>query len=58
MSEVKSAFKALTAEQQAIVTEHRVAGELRPDDWLRLLGPVADFDRQAEAVREIGRAHV
>jgi hypothetical protein len=54
VSDVKSAFKALTAEQQAIVTERRVAGELRPDDWLRLLAPVAEFDRQAEAVRKDG----
>ena len=32
----------------------RVAGERSPDDWLRLLGPVAEFDRQADAVREGG----
>jgi hypothetical protein len=54
VSIVKATFKALTAEQQAIVTERRVAGELRPDDWLRLLGPVAEFDRQADAARKEG----
>ena len=54
MSDVKSAFKALTPEQQAIVRDKRVAGERSPDDWLRLLGPVAEFDRQADAVREGG----
>ena len=54
MSDVKSAFKALTAEQQAIVRDGRVAGERSPDDWLKLLGPVAEYDRQADAVREGG----
>jgi hypothetical protein len=54
VSNVKATFKALTAEQQAIVSERRVAGELRPDDWLRLLGPVAEFDRQADAARKDG----
>jgi hypothetical protein len=54
VSNLKSTFKALTAEQQAIVTERRVAGELRPDDWLRLLGPVAEFDRQADVARRDG----
>jgi hypothetical protein len=54
VSDVKSAFKALTAEQQAIVRERRIAGERSPDDWLRLLGPVAEYDRQADAVREAG----
>jgi hypothetical protein len=54
VSEVKSAFKALTPEQQAIVKSCRVAGERSPDDWLRLLGPVAEFDRKADAVRDGG----
>jgi hypothetical protein len=54
VSNAKAAFKALTTEQQAIVTGHRVAGELSPDDWLRLLGPVGEFDRQAEAARKDG----
>jgi hypothetical protein len=54
VSEVKSAFKALTAEQQALVTDCRVAGERSADEWLRLLGPVAEFDRQSDAVREGG----
>jgi hypothetical protein len=54
VSDVKSAFKALSAEQQAIVRDRRVAGERSPDDWLALLGPVAEYDRQADAVREGG----
>jgi hypothetical protein len=54
VSDVKSAFKALTAEQQAIVRDRRVAGERSADDWLKLLGPVAEFDRQADATREGG----
>jgi hypothetical protein len=54
VSEVKAAFKALTPEQQAIVKDGRVAGERSPDEWLRLLGPVAEFDRQSDAVREGG----
>jgi hypothetical protein len=54
VSEVKSVFKALTPEQQAIVKSCRVAGERSPDEWLRLLGPVAEFDRQADAVRDGG----
>ena len=51
---VKSVFKALTAEQQALVTDCRLAGERSPDEWLQLLGPVAEFDRQSDAVREGG----
>jgi hypothetical protein len=51
---VKSAFKALTPEQQALVKDCRIAGERSPDEWLRLLGPVAEFDRQSDAVREGG----
>ncbi len=51
MSGVKSTFKALTPEQQAIVKEQRVAGRRSPDEWLQLLGPVAEFDRQADAAR-------
>jgi hypothetical protein len=54
VKEVKSVFKALTPEQQAIVRDRRVAGERSPDEWLRLLGPVAEFDRQADAVRDGG----
>jgi hypothetical protein len=54
VSEVKSAFKALTTEQQAIVKQRRVAGERSPDEWLRLLGPVGEFDRLTDAVRQGG----
>jgi hypothetical protein len=54
VSNVKATFKALTTEQQAIVVGRRIAGELSPDDWLRLLGPVVAFDRQAEAARKDG----
>ena len=52
MSNVKAAYKALTAEQQAIVEGHQVVGQHSPDEWLALLGPVADFDRLAGAVRK------
>jgi hypothetical protein len=54
VSDVKAAFKALTPEQQALVKDCRIAGARTPDEWLRLLGPVAEFDRQSDAVREGG----
>ena len=54
MSNVKAAYKALTAEQQAIVEGHQVVGQHSPDEWLALLGPVAGFDRLVEAVRKGG----
>ena len=48
---LKSAFKALTPEQQAIVKDKRVEGRRSPDDWLTLLTPVAEFDEQSDALR-------
>jgi hypothetical protein len=51
MSGVKSAFKALSPEQQAIVKDGRITGQRSPDDWLALLGPVAAFDRLADDTR-------
>jgi hypothetical protein len=54
MSGVRSTFKALTPDQRALVEDRRVAGKRSPDEWLRLLGPVAEFDRQADAVRQGG----
>jgi len=51
VSEIKSAFKALSAEQQALVLQRRVTGAHSPDDWLTLLAPVAEFDSQCDAVR-------
>jgi hypothetical protein len=51
VSEIKKAFKALSAEQQAVISQRRVTGRHSPDEWLALLGPVAEFDRQADAVR-------
>jgi hypothetical protein len=51
MSDVRAAYKALNREQQAIVESHRVTGRRSPDEWLQLLGPVADFDAMADAAR-------
>jgi hypothetical protein len=54
MSAVRSAFKGLTREQQAVIKEKRISGERSPDEWLVLLGPVADFDSQADAAARGG----
>jgi hypothetical protein len=54
VNDVKSAFKALTPEQQAIVEHRRVEGARSPDEWLTLLAPVAEFDRLADRTREGG----
>ena len=51
MSEIKAAFKALSADQQAVVTRHGVSGAYSPDEWLTLLAPVAEFDSKCDAVR-------
>jgi hypothetical protein len=51
MSEIKSAFKSLTPEQQAVVSQRRVSGAHSPDEWLALLEPVAEFDSKCDAVR-------
>jgi hypothetical protein len=50
VSDAKAAFKALTAEQQALVKDRRLADARTPDAWLRTLEPVAAFDRLAERV--------
>jgi hypothetical protein len=54
VSEVGAAFKALTPEQRGVVTDKRVAGARSPDEWLALLGPVAEFDLRADEVRQGG----
>ncbi len=54
MSDVKSAFKALTPEQQKIVEQRRIEGARSADEWLALLQPVAEFDRLADATRAGG----
>lgn len=51
MNVLKSAFKALTPEQQAIFTGKRVDGQRSPDEWLELLTPVAELDEQCDALR-------
>jgi hypothetical protein len=51
MSDTRAAYKALTREQQEIVEAARVSGSRSPDEWLQLLGPVADFDAKADAAR-------
>ena len=51
MNVLKSAFKALTPEQQAIFTGKRVEGQRSPDEWLELLTPVAELDEQCDALR-------
>jgi hypothetical protein len=54
VSDVKSAFKALTPEQQRIVEQRRIEGARSPDEWIQLLKPVAEFDRLADATRAGG----
>jgi hypothetical protein len=50
----KSAFKSLSREQQALVNDRRVTGQYSPDEWLAFLNPVAEFDRQADEIRQGG----
>ena len=47
---VKQAFNALTPEQQEIVRTRRFAGARSPDEWIALLGPVAEYDAHADHV--------
>jgi len=54
VNDVKSAFKALTPEQQRIVEQRRIEGTKSPDEWLALLTPIAEFDRLADQTREGG----
>ncbi|RKQ87189.1 hypothetical protein C8N24_5209 [Solirubrobacter pauli] len=51
---VKQAFNALSPEQQDIVRARRFSGARTPDEWLALLGPVAEYDRQADKLRTEG----
>jgi hypothetical protein len=51
---VKQAFKALTPEQRAIVETRTFSGARSPDEWIALLGPIAEYDRHADRVREGG----
>jgi hypothetical protein len=51
---VKQAFNALTPEQQDIVRTRRFSGARSPDEWITLLGPVAEYDRHADEVRQGG----
>ena len=45
------AYRALTPEQRRLLKEKRVEGERTPAQWLELLGGLAAYDRQADAVR-------
>lgn len=51
---MKQAFNALTPEQQEIVNSRKFSGARSPDEWIALLGPVADYDRHADEVRQGG----
>ncbi|MDA0183152.1 hypothetical protein OJ997_22775 [Solirubrobacter phytolaccae] len=51
---VKQAFNALSPEQQDIVRARRFSGARSPDEWLALLSPIADYDRQADETRAGG----
>ncbi|MBE2315581.1 hypothetical protein DVA67_006315 [Solirubrobacter sp. CPCC 204708] len=51
---VKQAFNALTPQQQEIVRTRRFSGARTPDEWIALLGPVAEYDRHADQVRQGG----
>jgi hypothetical protein len=51
MNELKAAYKALTPEQQRIVDDGRVEGARSPEDWIRLLAAVAEFDARSDALR-------
>jgi len=51
---VKQAFNALSPEQQDIVRARRFSGARSPDEWIALLQPIADYDRQADDTRERG----
>ncbi|WP_295453889.1 hypothetical protein [uncultured Thiodictyon sp.] len=49
--ETYRAYWALTPEQRRLLKEKRIAGERTPAQWIALLGGLAAYDRQAEAVR-------
>jgi hypothetical protein len=54
MSTIKDAYKALTPEQHALIESRQISGERPPDEWLELLIPVAQFEVEADAVRQAG----
>jgi hypothetical protein len=54
VSELKSAYKALSREQQALIEDGKVSGARSVDDWIAFLEPVAEFDRQADSARQYG----
>jgi hypothetical protein len=51
VSEIKSAFKALSTEQRAVVEQQGCSGAHSADEWLELLRPVAEFDEKVDQVR-------
>jgi hypothetical protein len=51
VSEIKSAFKALSPEQRAIIERQTCEGAHSADEWLELLTPVSEFDAKADEVR-------
>jgi hypothetical protein len=51
VSEIKSAFKALSPEQRAVVEQQGCSGAHSTDEWLELLTAVAEFDKKADEVR-------
>jgi hypothetical protein len=50
VSEIKSAFKALSSEQRAVIEQQGCSGAHSADEWLELLSPVAEFDKKADEV--------
>jgi hypothetical protein len=51
VSEIKSAFKALSPEQRGVIERQGCAGAHSADEWMELLSPVAEFDQKADEVR-------
>ena len=45
------AYRALSAEQKQVLKDKRLEGERTPQDWLGLLWGLAEYDREADAVR-------
>jgi hypothetical protein len=51
VSELKSAYKALNREQQALIEDGRLSGARSVDEWVAFLEPVCEFDRMADSAR-------
>jgi hypothetical protein len=51
VSEIKTAFKALSPDQRAVVEQQGCSGAHSTDEWLELLTAVAEFDKKADEVR-------